>query len=117
MTVYLLHFYPPLHHAKHYIGFTTDEDALRRSLEHKNGTKKGSPLIRAALAAGCTVKLACVWPGADRAFERKLKKRKKASQFCPCCDSKCKKPLYQPTPKEPKNENENETTQARPVRA
>ncbi len=65
MTVYLLHFFPPLKHAKHYIGWTKDEDALRRSLEHKNGTKKGSPLIRAALAAGCTIKLARVWPGAD----------------------------------------------------
>lgn len=85
MTVYLLHFFPPLHHAKHYIGFTTDEDALRRSLEHKKGLQRGSPLIRAALKAGCTVKLARVWPGADRTFERSLKNRKNASKFCPCC--------------------------------
>lgn len=87
MTVYLLHLTPPLKHARHYIGFTKDENALRRSLEHKRGTKKGSPLIRAALAAGCTVKLAKTWPGADRAFERMLKNRKNASAFCPCCNS------------------------------
>lgn len=86
MTVYLLHFFPALAHAKHYIGWTNDDDAVRRSLEHKNGTQKGSPLIRAALAAGATIKLARIWEGADRKFERKLKKRKNAARLCPCCN-------------------------------
>lgn len=88
MTVYLLHITPPFKHARHYIGFTTDDDAKRRTGEHKRGTKKGSPLIRAALAAGCVIKVTKVWPGADRDFERKLKNRKNASKFCPCCNSR-----------------------------
>lgn len=89
MTVYLLHFTPKFHHAQHYIGFTTDdEDAIRRVGEHKRGTKRASKLVLAAMAAGCTVKLARTWPGETRQFERKLKNRKNASKFCPCCNSK-----------------------------
>lgn len=95
MTVYLLHITPRYKHARHYIGFTIDDDALRRVGEHERGTKKGSPLVRAALDAGHTVKLAAVWPGADRNFERKLKNRKNAGKFCPCCNSKSKQPIYE----------------------
>lgn len=92
VTVYLLHIYPPFKHAKHYIGFTTqevtEEKILRRVTEHKRGRKSSSPMLRAALAAGCTLKLAKVWPTADRNFERKLKNRKNSAAFCPCCNSK-----------------------------
>ncbi len=78
MTVYLLHIYPPLKHARHYIGFTTDDTpgrANRRIVQH----------IRAAIAQGSKLKVAYVWIGADRAFERKLKNRADATRWCPCC--------------------------------
>lgn len=116
LTCYLLHFYPPLKHAKHYIGFTTQEydfKKLRRIVEHKRGTQKGSKLIRAALAAGCTIKLAQVWPGADRNFERWLKKKKNAASFCPCCNGKRK---YEYQPKEFVDENKNKSIESHAVR-
>lgn len=88
MTVYLLHIYPPLKHARHYIGFTTDDTpdrTNRRIVQHIKGLKKSSPLIRAAIAQGSKLKVAYIWVGADRNFERKLKNRADATRWCPCC--------------------------------
>lgn len=90
MAVYLLHFYPPLKHAKHYIGFTPGTDVTRRVREHKLGLSTSTPLILAAIAQGSKIKLARVWPEGDRKFERKLKNRKNASALCPCCGAKKK---------------------------
>lgn len=84
MTIYVLHFDPPFHHAKHYVGFTPDADPARRVQEHLRCTQKGSPLVRAAIQAGCEVSLAAVIEGC-RNTERKLKNRKKTSAFCPLC--------------------------------
>lgn len=83
MTVYVLHIDPPHRHARHYVGYTPDPDPARRIDEHLNGM--GSPLIKAALAAGCTVAVAYVFDGAERDFEHNLKKRKDVRQWCPLC--------------------------------
>jgi hypothetical protein len=44
----------------------------------------GSPLIRAAVAAGVDVALAATYPG-SRLLERRLKRWHKTGQFCPTC--------------------------------
>lgn len=80
-TVYLLHFEPPYKHAKHYMGWTTDVEV--RVERHRNGG--GSPLVKAALAAGCVVTVVRTWPNVTRAFERELKNRKGAPRLCPTC--------------------------------
>lgn len=87
MTVYLLHIEPPLAHARHYIGFTSDPTADRRIAEHMAGGAKGSPLIRAALAAGRRVSVAHVFEGdaAGRDFEANLKAQRNTRGWCPHC--------------------------------
>ncbi len=72
MTVYLIHFSKPVHHAGHYIGYTPDDEPNRRVAEHTAGT--GSPLVAAALRAGASLAI-WKWPGAGRDFERWLKNK------------------------------------------
>jgi len=50
--------------------------------EHMTGA--GSPLVRAAVAAGVRVELAATIPG-SRYLERRLKRWHKTGQFCPLC--------------------------------
>jgi hypothetical protein len=64
------HFEPA--YARHYIGWT--RDLKTRMAEHRAGT--GSPLIRAALAAGVRVDIVATMPG-SRYLERRLKRWKK----------------------------------------
>jgi hypothetical protein len=80
-TLYLLHFAPAYHHARHYLGWTSGpvED---RVATHLAG--RGSPLVAAAVAAGVTITLAASWPG-SRTQERRLKDWHKTGQFCPTC--------------------------------
>jgi hypothetical protein len=80
-TLYLLHFDPPLHHARHYLGYSTD--SAKRIAAHLAG--HGSPLVRAALAHGCTVTLVRTWSDGTRTLERRLKNRKNGPQLCPVC--------------------------------
>lgn len=83
--IYILHIDPPLAHARHYVGWTKDRDVSRRVSQHLNQTgSRPSPLVGAALAAGCTVTLARVLDG-DRTFERRIKARHGASSYCPIC--------------------------------
>jgi len=80
-TLYVLHFDPPYLHAGHYVGWTTgDVDA--RLAAHLHAT--GSPLVRAAVAAGADVALVATFPG-TRTLERRLKRWHKTAQFCPTC--------------------------------
>ncbi len=83
MAVYLLHFDRPLAHARHYIGFTSRMPEERLE-EHLSGN--GSPLVRAAVAAGIKVTLVAVWPFGDRTWERYLKGYHKAARWCPWCN-------------------------------
>lgn len=79
-TVYLLHFSRPLHHAQHYLGWT--RDLFERGSAHQAG--RGSPLVRAAIAAGIQVEVVRTWDG-DRHLERQLKNRKNARRLCLVC--------------------------------
>lgn len=86
-TVYLLHLEPGLpitgaRVARHYVGWT-EGDVDDRLAQHCAG--RGSPLVRAGLAAGCTVTLERAWPHVDRHFERRLKRRHETPRLCPRC--------------------------------
>lgn len=83
-TVYLIHFETPLKHARHYVGWTTDLDA--RLADHRNGS--GSALMAAVMEAGIDWRLAKVWEGVDRFFERKLHRLHSTGRYCPVCHGK-----------------------------
>lgn len=95
MTVYVLHFDPPFKHARHYIGYTPDETAERRVREHVQGLAAGSPLVKAAVEAGCEITLAHEFPGAGRDFERWIKDRRTTPRWCVCC-GKGQRPVPDP---------------------
>ena len=87
-ATYLLHFEPSFKHAGRYVGWTgvaegeTALEAVReRYAQHVRG--KGSPLVRAAVEAGCCVVIARVWPDTDRHFERSIKEGKNSSRLDP----------------------------------
>lgn len=80
-TLYLLHFEPAYQHAQHYLGWTSDVDV--RIERHCNG--QGSPLVRAAVRAGCEVTVVWTRTG-TRSDERALKsKGKNSRRLCPTC--------------------------------
>jgi predicted GIY-YIG superfamily endonuclease len=102
---YLAHIWPPLAHASHYLGFTTD--LPRRWPQHLAGgydpathkaTGKGARLLAAALHAGHQVELVRVWYGAQaRTLEQRLKQPRKPGSLragaagslkplCPVCN-------------------------------
>ena len=83
MAVYILHFSGKLYHARHYVGFT--DDFKRREKEHMNGHACGSPLVAAAKAAGLTVTVAKGYQDGGRELERKIKRGKNTSKYCPLC--------------------------------
>jgi len=78
--IYIIHLDTPLHHARHYIGFTTD--IWQRFETHATG--QGSPYLRAALIEGCVFRVVRLIEG-DRTRERILKNRHGAAVFCPIC--------------------------------
>lgn len=80
---YLLHFDPPYKHARHYLGWA--DDIERRVREHLSAGSKASPLVRAALAAGCKVRLARVWAAYSRDWERSTKNGRNVPRLCPEC--------------------------------
>ena len=83
--IYILHIDPPLAHARHYVGWTQDEDVARRVNEHlEQSGRRPSKLVGAALRAGRVVTLVGTLEG-DRTFERRLKTGGGAARFCPLC--------------------------------
>jgi predicted GIY-YIG superfamily endonuclease len=80
-TVYVLHFDPPTGNAGHYIGWTED-DVCDRIAVHLQG--RGSPLVRAAVAAGVDVRLSATYEG-TRYLEQRLKRWHNTSRFCALC--------------------------------
>lgn len=99
MSVYLIHFDQPYKHARHYVGWAYC--LLRRLRRH--GTPYGANLIRVITEAGIGWRVARVWQGADRAFERKLKNWAKPMRICPVCNPKLKRHLTR-SPKWPRGE-------------
>lgn len=90
MTVYLVHLDPPYQHAKHYLGFTKHragmtvaESVASRLDYHQRG--QGSRLLRAAVAAGCVLKVTRIWDAGSRDDERRLKCQS-STPYCPICN-------------------------------
>lgn len=79
-SIYLLHFDRPYKHARHYLGWSSDVAA--RFDRHTAG--RGSPLVKAALAAGIGVEIVFVRPG-TRHDERRLHIRGHVGEWCPLC--------------------------------
>lgn len=79
-TVYLIHFDQPYKHAQHYLGST--KDLPKRLSEH--GTERGARLMQVITENGIGYEVVRTWDGGFD-LEIALKKRKKASQFCPKC--------------------------------
>ena len=80
MTVYLIHFARPYHHARHYVGCT--HDLSQRLLLHRTG--KGAKLLRAVMRAGIPFEVVRTWEG-YRDKESELKAQKNAPRYCPVC--------------------------------
>lgn len=78
--MYLLHFDRPYHHARHYVGFTTNLD--QRVERHRAG--RGSPLVQAASEAGIAFKVVRVWYNVTAQFERRVHHMQK-KLLCPVC--------------------------------
>jgi hypothetical protein len=81
--LYLLHFDPRYKHAGHYLGYA--DDIARRVQEHLSCGSKSSPLVKAAVEAGCDIQIARVWPGGSRTEERRLKNVGSLVRQCPTC--------------------------------
>jgi predicted GIY-YIG superfamily endonuclease len=88
-TVYLVHFDRPLAHARHYIGWTRDEEI--RVERHRNG--HGSRLLAAVQREGIPWTVVRRWRG-SRAHERYLKRQRHAPQFCPVCSPRPRNPQW-----------------------
>lgn len=93
MTVYLIHLAQPMPrgvngrgqalYARHYIGYTGSLD--RRMMEHASG--RGARFLEVCRERGIGFEVARTWEGADRRFERRLKKTyKNAKLLCPFCN-------------------------------
>jgi len=90
-TIYVLHFTPPyvapigdtgrVKVAGHYVGSCAGDPEERLAV-HLSGA--GSPLVRAAVAAGCVVTIAATMPG-GRQEERRLKAVRHHARWCPLC--------------------------------
>jgi len=103
-TIYVLHFDPPYaasigdtgrtKTAGHYVG-SCSGDPAERVRDHLEG--RGSPLVRAAVAAGCTVTLAATMPG-GRQDERRIKRSHHRERWCPYCTDT---PLTRPPRRRP----------------
>ena len=78
-TIYLLHFWFPYRHARHYLGSTADLDA--RLKQHAAGT--GARLLEVVADAGINWTLARAWNG-DRKREKQLKNYRRRA-LCPLC--------------------------------
>lgn len=84
MAVYLLHFDRPYHHARHYLGYTSNLDQ-RIALHRKPNGSSHHRLMQVIHAAGIGFSVARTWPEGNRALERELKRRKYSPRLCPIC--------------------------------
>lgn len=82
--VYLIHFETPLHHAKHYIGWTRNKRTFVKRIEyHRNG--HGAKILNACNKMGIDWDVSRVWDDGDTGLEKRLKRWHKSSQLCPVC--------------------------------
>lgn len=91
-TIYLIHLDHPIHHAQHYIGFTSDLPT--RIKTHRSGN--GAKLLKHANELGILYRVVRTWRGGQwvngaRRAEKNLKARKNARKICPICNPKITK--------------------------
>lgn len=91
MAVYLLHFDKSLGgegraSARHYLGYVSGgrDEVHRRVQEHFAGVTDVK-IVQAFHAAGARGTLVHLWPGGDRALERRLKRAGRFSDYCRLC--------------------------------
>lgn len=83
--VYLIHFHRPISPdspSQHYIGYADNLES-RISYHHKGQSKVR--LFEVAKEREIGFDVVYVWENVDKAFERKLKRRKNARKMCPVC--------------------------------
>jgi hypothetical protein len=83
--VYLLHFEQRYEHAGHYTGHA--DDFNNRVAEQASGDSRAARLLQVIAQAGIGFRLARVWPGASKGYERSLKNSGGASRYCPICQA------------------------------
>lgn len=94
--IYILHLDTPLHHARHYVGFSTNKRTLAQRIKHHRKGTAGCRFTEALREKGIGFTLARVMEG-DRTLERKLKQTHAAPRYCPLCNPKA--PEYKPKEK------------------
>ncbi len=82
---YLLHFETPFHHARHYVGWSSNIALRIQGHERGNSAK----LIHAISVAGIRFQVVRLWIDTDRAYERRLHNRHNSPRLCPVCSGKC----------------------------
>jgi len=87
VTVYLIHFAQPFHHAQHYLG--TARHLPTGLDEHARG--EGAKLMAAVCKAGIGWWVIRTWPG-DFSDERRLKRRHNGRKLCPICTPSARGP-------------------------
>lgn len=87
-TVYLLHFDRPIHHAKHYLGYTCLDSVDRRINRHRNGS--GAKFLRVANHLGIQYSVVRTWECSNHVeakhLERRLKSWHNSPKLCPVCN-------------------------------
>lgn len=89
MAVYLIHLETKLAHAQHYIGWSTDANVKNRFAHHCQGS--GARFTQVCVEREIGMKLARVWEGKGKDFERLLKNQKHSARLCPICNPKTAK--------------------------
>jgi len=86
--IYILHLDTPLHHARHYVGFSTNAGTLSTRIDHHRAGTANCHFTRALKECGITFTLARVFRGKkyDRNMERQLKRTHNAPRYCPICN-------------------------------
>lgn len=93
--VYLIHFDNKLSgHAQRYIGWSPD--VFTRLGQHRKS--QGARILEVCNERGIHYKIARLWKGQGRDFERQLKKRKNARHVCPECNGKAARKRGVPRP-------------------
>jgi predicted GIY-YIG superfamily endonuclease len=88
--LYLIHTDRKLHHAGHYLGWTTDL-GLRLDA-HLRGD--GARLVEAYNQNGIHWRVVRIWPEGTRVDERRLKNQKHGPRLCPVCNPRLGLPIY-----------------------
>lgn len=95
--IYILHFDEPLHHARHYIGVSSEQRLEARLKAHANGHGANLTKVLHTLGIGWRVGGLIKTEGHPRLDEAHLKQIKHTSRYCELC-TKTPKRLRGTTP-------------------